>query len=61
MSRSVLYQSTQSAVSISTSANRSSGPRRNGESARTASVLYSPMVVSAKALFRVVNCARSGR
>ena len=38
MSRLVLYQCTQSAVSSSTSVRRSSGPRRNGESARTASV-----------------------
>jgi len=50
MSRLVLYQWTQSAVSSSTSASRCSGPHRNGESSRTASVLYSPIVVSARAL-----------
>ena len=50
MSLLVLYQWTHSAVSSSTSASLSSGPRRNGESARTASVLYRPIVVSARAL-----------
>ena len=39
INRLVLYQWTQSAVSSSTSASRSSGPCRKGESLRTASVL----------------------
>lgn len=48
-----MLTSTRPAVSISTSARRSSGPRRYGESAQTASVLYSPMVISAKDLSKV--------
>lgn len=51
MSRSLLYQATHAAgAMVSTSPSRFRAPRRNGESCRMHSVLYSPMVVSAKAL-----------
>ena len=50
MRRLVLYQCTHAAVSDSTSARRRNGPVRNGESSRTASALYRPMVVLATAL-----------
>src|SRR5690625_3134049 len=52
MRRWLLYHSTHAAVTCSRSASRSSGPDLNGESSRTASVLYKPIVVSAKALSR---------
>jgi hypothetical protein len=48
----LLYQATHAAVIASTSASRCNGPVRNGESARMHSVLYSPIVVSARALSR---------
>ena len=50
MSRRVLYQWTQAEVMSSRSARVRIGPRRNGEPSRTHSVLYRPIVVSARAL-----------
>src|SRR5690349_21587374 len=50
MSRWLLYQQTQRLVASSTSPSRSNGPLRNGDPVRVHSVLYSPMVVSARAL-----------
>ena len=50
MSLLVLYQWTHSEVIFSTSSRVSSGPVRNGEPSRVHSVLYRPMVVSARAL-----------
>ena len=50
MRRSLLYQCTQAEVISSRSARVVSGPFRNGEFSRMHSVLYSPMVVSARAL-----------
>jgi hypothetical protein len=50
MSLLVLYQWTHSEVIFSTSARVSSGPVRNGEPSRVHPVLYSPIVVSARAL-----------
>jgi hypothetical protein len=50
MSRRVLYQWIQAEVISSRSARVRIGPCRNGESARTHSVLYRPIVVSARAL-----------
>ena len=57
MSRAVLYQCAQAEVAFSRSARLVSGPVRNGEPSRMHSVLYSPMVVSARALSSVVNYA----
>jgi len=50
MSRSSLYQATQAAVIFSTSPRVAMGPSRNGDPSRTASDLYSPIRVSARAL-----------
>jgi hypothetical protein len=52
MSRAVLYQCTQALVISSRSASDRMGLWRNGEPGRVHSVLYSPMVVSARALSR---------
>jgi hypothetical protein len=57
MSRRVLYQWTQAEVVSSRSARVRMGPCRNGEPSRMHSVLYSPIVVSARALSRVVDYA----
>jgi len=50
MSRLVLYQCTQALVISSRSPRVLTGPFRNGDPGRMHSVLYSPMVVSARAL-----------
>lgn len=50
MRRWVLYQWTQLLVMSSTSARVRIGPFRKGDPVRMASVLYSPIVVSARAL-----------
>jgi hypothetical protein len=50
VSRLVLYQWTQAAVAFSTSLTLVSAPARNGDPSRMHSVLYSPIVVSARAL-----------
>lgn len=47
--RWLLYQWTHVAVASSRSLSRSSGPVRNGDPLRMHSVLYSPMIVSARA------------
>ena len=47
-----LYQATHAEVMFSRSARVRIGPLRNGEPSRTHSVLYSPIVVSQKALSR---------
>jgi transposase InsO family protein len=52
MSLLALYQCTHAEVASSMSASVRSGPLRNGEPSRTHSVLYKPMVVSARALSR---------
>ena len=57
MSRCVLYHWTHWLVIFSTSAMVRSGPSRNGDPSRVHSHLYSPIVVSASALSRVVNYA----
>lgn len=57
MSRWLLYQCTQAAVAASTSARVASGPVRNGEPSRMHSVLYGPIVVSARALSHAVDYA----
>ena len=57
MSRCVLYHWTHWLVIFSTSAMVRSGPSRNGDLSRVHSHLYSPIVVSASALSRVVNYA----
>ena len=49
ISLAVLYQCTQALVIFSTSASDRTGPRQNGDPTRMHSVLYSPMVVSARA------------
>lgn len=59
MSLSVLYQCTHALVTSSRSARVRMGPLRNGDPLRVHSVLYSPIVVSASALSRVVNYSRS--
>jgi hypothetical protein len=50
MRRLALYQCTHLEVIPSRSARLLTGPARNGEPSRMHSVLYSPMVVSARAL-----------
>lgn len=50
ISRWLLYQSTQPAVIFTRPAQVVIGPSRNGDLSRVHSALYSPMVVSARAL-----------